>query len=634
MIAVEPYSIDLLWILIIGFIVAFILAFGIGANDVANSFGTSVGSKVLTLRQACILATIFEILGSILIGMKNEIRCMIAGIRYLGAKVSDTIRKGIIDLSTFDNPKELMLGQLSSLIGCCIWLLVATFFNLPVSGTHSIVGATVGFALVARGSSSIQWAVFGKIGASWFISPALAGIISISAFLVIRKFILQQEDHLRIGLAWLPFFYGATIMINAFSIIHSAPPMLHFHKIQLWENAIITVTIGVLVGLFIMIVVKPRLKRSIEETLKKKRELGSRDEKPQLTKTEGRFETYTVTRLENVNTSDKETQIDHISMLKEYDLIRYQQQHPDQFRPYVEMPRIRKDSETLSNSGFSTVSRGRRENERIRYDPVATDNVSVATHRANPASSIIREKTKIYRLPQYSNTNTAPAASVLSENKSLLLASDDDNISTISGNQASSNEDLDEVEDKMPEISTKKKKIDTTNDSLEIATIFKYLQILTAIFGAFAHGGNDVSNAIGPLIGLWLVYVDGVIAAKSTTPLWVLFFGGLGISVGLWVWGRRVIRTIGEDLTKITPSSGFIIEISTAFTVLFASNFSIPISTTHCKVGSVVAIGRVRSKQSVDWSLFRNIIVAWIVTVPVTGGIAAGVMALLRHFAL
>ncbi|CAF0722883.1 unnamed protein product [Adineta ricciae] len=601
MIVVEPYSIDLLWILIIGFIVAFILAFGIGANDVANSF-----------------ATIFEILGSILIG----------------AKVSDTIRKGIIDLSTFDNPKELMLGQLSSLIGCCIWLLVATFFNLPVSGTHSIVGATVGFALVARGSSSIQWAVFGKIGASWFISPALAGIISISAFLVIRKFILQQEDHLRIGLAWLPFFYSATIMINAFSIIHSAPPMLHFHKIKLWGNVIITVSIGVLVGLFIMIVVKPRLKRSIEETLKKKRELGSRDEKPQLTKTEGRFETYTVTRLENVNTSDKETQIDHISMLKEYDLIRYQQQHPDQFRPYVEMQRIRKDSETLSNSGFSTVSRGRRENERVRYDPVATDNVNVATHRANPAPSIIREKTKIYRLPQYSNTNSAPAASVLSENKSLLLASDDDNVSTLSGNQASSNEDLDEVEDKMPEISTKKKKIDTTNDSLEIATIFKYLQILTAIFGAFAHGGNDVSNAIGPLIGLWLVYVDGVIAAKSATPLWVLFFGGLGISVGLWVWGRRVIRTIGEDLTKITPSSGFIIEISTAFTVLFASNFSIPISTTHCKVGSVVAIGRVRSKQSVDWSLFRNIIVAWIVTVPVTGGIAAGVMALLRHFAL
>jgi sodium-dependent phosphate transporter len=101
MVVFEPYSVDLLWILIVGLIIAFILAFGIGANDVANSFGTSVGSKVLTLRQACILATIFEILGSILIG----------------AKVSDTIRKGIIDPALFTDPKELMLGQVSSLIG-------------------------------------------------------------------------------------------------------------------------------------------------------------------------------------------------------------------------------------------------------------------------------------------------------------------------------------------------------------------------------------------------------------------------------------------------------------------------------------------------------------------------------------
>jgi sodium-dependent phosphate transporter len=121
MVTVDPYSIDLLWILIVGFIVAFILAFGIGANDVANSFGTSVGSKVLTLRQACILATIFEILGSILIGIKRKTLYSFFNffpIEYLGAKVSDTIRKGIIDPSIFrDNPKELMLGQLSSLIG-------------------------------------------------------------------------------------------------------------------------------------------------------------------------------------------------------------------------------------------------------------------------------------------------------------------------------------------------------------------------------------------------------------------------------------------------------------------------------------------------------------------------------------
>ena len=183
MVVVEPYSVELLWVMIAGFVVAFILAFGIGANDVANSFGTSVGSKVLTLRQACILATIFEILGSILIG-KDILNDSFLHHLFIdsGAKVSDTIRKGIIDPTLFD-PKELMLGQLASLIskyllvsvqdtitdlirllGCCIWLLVATFFNLPVSGTHSIVGATVGFALVAQGQRGIKWLVFAKIG--------------------------------------------------------------------------------------------------------------------------------------------------------------------------------------------------------------------------------------------------------------------------------------------------------------------------------------------------------------------------------------------------------------------------------------------------------------------------------------
>ncbi|CAF3403455.1 unnamed protein product [Rotaria sp. Silwood1] len=448
---------------------------------------------------------------------------------------------------------------------------------------------------------------------------------------------------------------------------------LYFDRIPLWGKFVTTIIVGILVGLGVMVIVKPRMRRTIEALLKKKQDFdarGERDEsditksdgkveiidvicffkqtkytficflflgnskkrrdsetqegdEPKLTKTDGRFATYSVT-LENVNTSDKETQIDHISMLKEYDLIRYQQQHPDQFRPYVEMQRIRKDSESVSSPGVSGVLRVRREGDRFRSEGLGADGINPAVQqRPVPNPPPIREKTKIYRLPQ--STNPAALPGVMSnENKN------EDNLSTTSANQNSSTEDIEEVEDKMPEMPKKKKRVDTTNDSIEIAGIFKYLQILTAIFGAFAHGGNDVSNAIGPLIGLWLIYVDGSVTARSSTPLWVLFYGGLGISVGLWVWGRRVIRTIGEDLTKITPSSGFVIEVSTAFTVLFASNLSIPVSTTHCKVGSVVAIGRFRSKQNVDWSLFRNIIVAWVVTVPVTGGIAAGVMALLR----
>ncbi|KAF6084884.1 solute carrier family 20 member 2 [Phyllostomus discolor] len=202
-------------------------------------------------------------------------------------------------------------------------------------------------------------------------------------------------------------------------------------------------------------------------------------------------------------------------------------------------------------------------------------------------------------------------------------------------------------------------------DTAEVHLLFHFLQVLTACFGSFAHGGNDVRasipvqirktcyccilvsdtplsavafytlpvrlNAIGPLVALWLIYEQGAVLQEASTPVWLLFYGGVGICTGLWVWGRRVIQTMGKDLTPITPSSGFTIELASAFTVVIASNVGLPVSTTHCKVGSVVAVGWIRSRKAVDWRLFRNIFVAWFVTVPVAGLFSAAIMALLMY---
>lgn len=135
------------------------------------------------------------------------------------------------------------------------------------------------------------------------------------------------------------------------------------------------------------------------------------------------------------------------------------------------------------------------------------------------------------------------------------------------------------------------------------------------------------SNAIGPLIAVVLIQNEGNVFQRGQSPYYLMIYGGIGISVGLIVWGSKVIKTLGSDLTTITPSTGFTIEIGSAATVLLASKAGIPISTTHCKVGSVVCVGAFKArlmgyndqpKQSVDWKLFGNIAMAWILTVPLT----------------
>ncbi|EDV39304.2 uncharacterized protein Dana_GF25245 [Drosophila ananassae] len=669
----ESFSPDLLWMVVIGFLIAFVLAFGIGANDVANSFGTSVGSGVLTIRQACVLATVCEISGAVLIGYK----------------VSDTMRKGILEVGLYEGAEDvLMLGCVAALASSAVWLLVATFMKLPISGTHSIVGSTIGFSLVARGVQGLKWSTLGTIVGSWFISPVLSGIVSILLFLAIRRFILRAQEPLKAGFRSLPIFYGATFFINVISVVLDGPKLLYMDNIPAWIALSASLGLSLLVAMLTQLVVVPLQRRKIAKRLRAENPVkfnfedsvesspsGSpkKQRRPLSLVSEGKPLPAIAEITELVSLSDNSPRA---FKLAPFGLAAKNNNAPGE--EYKIDPQLIKKAEdllgkaSLDNTDLTITSlnfideqqqqnqqqqNGRKLQECFKRvqspkeEPKNKPNASGSDAGAGKETGATAKATN-------NNLQVVESAGSLDLMISSTLSPNSSKVPLIESKEA-----LNEQEDEFKRATAGGRRASGGEETPEISMLFSFLQILTATFGSFAHGGNDVSNAIGPLIALYMIYREGSVMQQAESPIYILIYGGIGISVGLWLWGRRVIETIGNDLTKITSSTGFTIEIGAAITVLLASKIGLPISTTHCKVGSVVFVGHVsasgRKKDqpkgqdgsevekaahqpneepladgSVDWHLFRNIAYAWIVTVPVTALLSAGIMYVLCAIAV
>lgn len=190
------------------------MAWNIGANDVANAMGTSVGSGALTLRRAIIVAAVFEFGGAVLVG----------------GNVTETIRKGIIDPVAFmpggafgaDGPMILAIGMACALLAAALWLQAATLFGLPVSTTHSIVGAVVGFGMIALGADGVAWDKVGQIVASWGVSPVMGAFLAFFTFVIVRRLVLRQEDPVAATVRWAPYMVGVVGTLLALTFVYKA----------------------------------------------------------------------------------------------------------------------------------------------------------------------------------------------------------------------------------------------------------------------------------------------------------------------------------------------------------------------------------------------------------------------------
>uniref|UniRef100_UPI00187EB77D inorganic phosphate transporter n=2 Tax=unclassified Tychonema TaxID=2642144 RepID=UPI00187EB77D len=154
-------------------------------------------------------------------------------------------------------------------------------------------------------------------------------------------------------------------------------------------------------------------------------------------------------------------------------------------------------------------------------------------------------------------------------------------------------------------------------------------QVLSACFVAFAHGSNDVGNAVAPLAAIAYIRRTGSFPSDDfSVPLWILIVGGVGIVIGLAIWGKNVIATVGEKIIQLQPSGGFCAELATATTVLLASRFGFPVSTSHALVGAVVGVGLIKAWKTVRWETLLSIGSAWLVTIPIAGALGASIFSI------
>ncbi len=381
----------------------FWMAWNIGANDVANSMGTAVGARAITPKQAAVIAGVMNFTGAY----------------FFGKNVTETIRKGILNVNMIHDPWIIVYGSLAALLAASIWLIFATYNGLPVSTTHSIIGGVVGYGLVYAGTTIVDWWKLGQVVLSWILSPILGAIVAFFVFRAVRRSVLVRKDPVGSARHWAPFWTGM-----AFVVIGTMFYIKVLHGSNLLRGVVFY---GVPTGAVIFAL------------------------------------SYAIIRL--------------------------------RFRP---------------------------------SDPY-----------------------------------------------------------------------------------------------LGVESIFRRVQVVTSAYVALAHGSNDVANAVGPIAAAYAVITMGMSGMKVPVPRWILALGGLGIAVGIFMYGYKVMETVGKKITELTNTRGFSIDFSAATVILVASWLGMPISTTHTVVGAVVGVGLARGVKAINTDLLKDIVISWFVTVPVAAVISA-----------
>lgn len=467
------------YIFAFGLIFAFLDAWNIGANDVANSFATSVSSRSLTMMQAMAIATVCEFVGAVL----------------AGARVSGTIKNGIISTSEYEsNPSVLMLGMLCALVGSSLWLTLATKIGLPVSTTHSIIGGIIGVAFATIGSNGIDWSWEGvsQVFAAWGIAPAIAGGFGAVIFLITKYGVLERKNPLICGFWMIPLYFGVTSAVLTMSIVWKGAASLDLDDWGTGETVgtIIGTAAGVvfLYALFLLPFLYRRL--YLEDWTIKTWEvikgpmLWFRGEVPPMP--EGMEKPVVQDYYRGHHTKNGDHGEAHHAPAS------------------VENP---EDVEKTAGVNASSDS-----------------DIATPTLRTSVPHATREEKSKLAAFEHKWNT---PAGFFARAKYYFFRGVDRDIVEEQGGMDSKPKgfaagilaKDLSKVHCHVPAYDNKTEHL------------YSFLQVMTAAVASFGHGANDVSNGVGPLAAIYQIWRTNEASSKSEVPIWVLAYGGAAISM-------------------------------------------------------------------------------------------------------
>ncbi|USP82462.1 phosphate-repressible phosphate permease [Curvularia clavata] len=569
------------WILAITTIAFVFSAFGNGANDVANAYATSVAARTLTMVQVGPLAIITEFVGAV----------------ALGARVTSTIKNGIIDIKRFDgHPGALMLVMGCAEVGSATWLMFATHWGMPVSTTQTIVGAIVGAGFASQTDAKWGWesGSVSQVAASWAIAPLIAGAFSAIIFGTVKYSVLERKDPFKNAMRLIPFYFALTGAILALFIVVEAPtaPSLEEFGAGKASGIILGVFFGCLIICYVFFV--PFFKRK----------LIMKDPRVRI------WHVILGPKLLNENT--------HLfwpgkgnEYVTNYYEDAYGQVHAGTKDEKGTAKQLAQDDSISKVDNGSASGSAKHSNDGVL--PSDPEKPRVEETSGAPTQQLVRKKPEPYErwiLP-VKDLSWFNTKKWWNYTKFALL-------------QGVTRDVITHDNDLLRAIHSKARRYD-----VRVEHLWTYCQVISAMMMSIAHGSNDVANAVGPWSAVYQTFRAGEVATRSGTPIFMLIVAGLLLGLGFWFYGYHIVRSLGNKITQMSPTRGFSVELGAAVTVLLASRLGLPVSTTQCLTGSAVGVALMNyDLGAVNWRQIAFIFSGWVLTLPVAG-LISGLLCLM-----